>query len=84
MVTTEDLPYIISDVLHHDTMADQRIRILNYSLSLAQGLKPVATLKIEINGEATRSRLPVMDSTMLSFVPCGRYIPIWPSFPDAD
>ena len=39
MVTTEDLPYIISDVLHHDTMADQRIRILNYSLSLAQGLK---------------------------------------------
>ena len=52
MVTTEDLPYIISDVLHHDTMAGQRIRILNYSLSLAQGLKPVATLKIEINGEA--------------------------------
>lgn len=52
MVTTEDLPYIISDVLHRDTMADQRIRILNYSLSLAQGLKPVATLKIEINGEA--------------------------------
>ena len=52
MVTTEDLPYIISDVLHHDTMADQRIRILNYSLSLTQGLKPVATLKIEINGEA--------------------------------
>ena len=52
MVTTEDLPYIISDVLHHDTMADQRIRILNYSLSLAQGLRPVATLKIEINGEA--------------------------------
>lgn len=52
MVTTEDLPYIISDVLHHDTMSDQRIRILNYSLSLAQGLKPVASLKIEINGKA--------------------------------
>ncbi len=52
MVTAEDLPYIVSDVLHHDTMADQRIRILNYSLSLAQGLRPVASLKIEINGEA--------------------------------
>lgn len=52
MVTTEDLPYIISDVLHHDTMTDQRIRILNYSLSLAQGLRPVATIKIEIDGEA--------------------------------
>ncbi len=53
MVTQEDLPYIISDVLHHDNLLEnQRIRILNYSLSLAQGLKPVATLKIEINGEA--------------------------------
>lgn len=53
MVTPEDLPYIISDVLHHDNLLeDQKIRILNYSLSLAQGLKPVATLKIEINGEA--------------------------------
>jgi len=52
MVTTEDLPYIVSDVLHHDTISDQRIRVLNYSLSLAQGLKPMATLKIEINGEA--------------------------------
>ena len=53
MVTPEDLPYIISDVLHHDNaLEDQKIRILNYSLSLAQGLKPVATLKIEINGEA--------------------------------
>ena len=53
MVTPEDLPYIISDVLHHDNMQEeQRIRILNYSLSLAQGLKPVASLKVEINGEA--------------------------------
>ncbi len=52
MVTTEDLPYIISDVLHHDAAADQRIRILNYSLALAQGLRPMATLKIEIDGEA--------------------------------
>ena len=51
-VTPEDLPYIISDVLHHDAIADQRVRILNYSLSLTQGLKPVATLKIEIDGEA--------------------------------
>ena len=51
MVTPDDLPYIVSDVLHHD-VADQRIRILNYSLALAQGLKPMATLKIEIDGEA--------------------------------
>ena len=51
IVTQEDLPYIISDVLHYDTL-DYRIKILNYSLSLAQGLKPVATLKIDINGVA--------------------------------
>ncbi|MDR1881108.1 MAG: 2-isopropylmalate synthase [Tannerellaceae bacterium] len=50
MVTQEDLPYIISDVLHQD-MTEQNIKILNYSLSLTQGLRPVATLKIEINGE---------------------------------
>lgn len=51
MVTPEDLPYIISDVLGHDQQ-DNSIKILNYSLSLAQGLRPVAAVKIEINGEA--------------------------------
>jgi D-citramalate synthase len=51
IVTQEDLPYIISDVLRHD-LQENKIRILNYSLSLAQGLKPVATLKIEIDGTA--------------------------------
>lgn len=57
LVTQDDLPYIMSDVLHHES-ENQRIRILNYSLSVAQGLKPVATLKIEISGqvyEATSS-----------------------------
>ncbi len=51
MVTPEDLPYIISDVLGHDPV-ENKIKILNYSLSLAQGLKPLASLKLEINGEA--------------------------------
>lgn len=51
MVTPEDLPYIISDVLRHDPV-DNKIKILNYSLSLSQGLKPVAALKIEIDGQA--------------------------------
>jgi len=52
MVTQEDLPYIVSDVLNQSTIDEGKIRILNYSLSLAQGLRPVATVKIEINGEA--------------------------------
>ena len=51
MVTPEDLPYIISDVLGYD-QSKQRIKLLNYSLSIAQGLKPAATLKIEIEGQA--------------------------------
>jgi D-citramalate synthase len=50
IVTQEDLPYIISDVFRHD-IQENRIRILNYSLSLTQGLRPVATLKIEIDGQ---------------------------------
>lgn len=51
-VTPEDLPYIISDVLRHEAKEEDKIRILNYSLSLAQGLRPVASLKIEIDGKA--------------------------------
>ena len=49
-VTQDDLPYIISDVLNHDS-EDQKIHLLNYSLSLAQGLHPVAVIKIKIHGE---------------------------------
>ena len=48
MVTQDDLPYIITDVLRHDPQQN-KVKILNYSLSLAQGLKPVASLKIEID-----------------------------------
>jgi D-citramalate synthase len=51
MVTQEDLPYIITDVLNRDTSAETKIKIRNYALSLAQGLRPVATLKIEIDGQ---------------------------------
>ena len=47
-VTAEDLPYIISDVLK-SRLIEEKIKVNNYSLSLAQGLKPVATIAIEIN-----------------------------------
>lgn len=50
-VTQEDLPYIISDILRSKTISE-KIKILNYSLSTAAGLKPVATLKIDIDGKA--------------------------------
>ncbi|MBN2613814.1 MAG: 2-isopropylmalate synthase [Bacteroidales bacterium] len=46
-ITTEDLPYIVSDVLNSD-MVDNKIKIVNFFLSSANGLKSVATLQIEI------------------------------------
>lgn len=49
LVTQEDLPYIISDVLKHDTH-NNKVRLLSYFVTLAQGLKPMATLSIEIDG----------------------------------
>ncbi|MDR2533285.1 MAG: 2-isopropylmalate synthase [Tannerellaceae bacterium] len=51
IVTQADLPYIVSDVLKGESAAEPSVRILNYSLSLAKDLRPVATLKIEIKGE---------------------------------
>ncbi len=50
LVTQEDLPYIISDVLKHDG-AQAKVKLLSYFVTLAQGLKPMATLSIEINGK---------------------------------
>ena len=50
LVTPEDLPYIISDVLKHDGIQN-KVKLLSYFVTLAKGLKPMATLSIEINGK---------------------------------
>ncbi len=47
-VSTEDLPYIVSDVLRNESIS-KNIEIKNYSISLAYGLKPVASVAIKIN-----------------------------------
>ena len=47
VVTKEDLPYIISDVLKSEQI-EQKIKIKNYALSVAAGLQSVATLSIQI------------------------------------
>jgi D-citramalate synthase len=49
-VTREDLPFIIADVLQSEAI-DIKIKIKNYNLSVAHGLKSVATLKLEIEGK---------------------------------
>jgi len=48
-VTTEDLPFIIADVLGSEQI-NYKIFIKNYSLSLSYGLKPFASVQIEIDG----------------------------------
>jgi len=50
IITKEDLPYIISDVLRSKRVKE-KIRIKNFQLSVARGLRSVATLAIEISGE---------------------------------
>ncbi len=50
IVTPDDLPYIVSDVLKHSSPTTNKVRIINYALSLTQGLRPTATIKLEVNG----------------------------------
>jgi len=50
LVTQEDLPYIVSDVLKHD-VEDDKVKLKSYIVNLAYGLKPMATVKVEIHGK---------------------------------
>ncbi len=49
-VSQEDLPYIVADVLKHNVIGEEKVKLKSYFVNLAHGLKPMATLKIEING----------------------------------
>lgn len=49
VVTLDDLPFIVSDVLKHD-VAEEKVKLVSYQVSLAYGLKPLANVKVEING----------------------------------
>ncbi len=50
LVTQEDLPYIVSDVLKHDT-PEERVKLVSYMVSTAQGLRPMASVKLEVDGQ---------------------------------
>lgn len=50
LVTQEDLPYIVSDVLKHSVPED-KVRLLSYMVCTSYGLKPLASIKVEINGQ---------------------------------
>ncbi len=49
-VTSDDLPYILSDILKSESVVE-KIRLKNYAISHAFGLRPMATVAIEIEGE---------------------------------
>ncbi|MHA8105685.1 alpha-isopropylmalate synthase regulatory domain-containing protein [Aquirufa sp. 5-AUSEE-100C1] len=50
VVTQDDLPYIISDVLDSDAI-EERVQVLNYVLTHSKDLRPSVTLKISVDGE---------------------------------
>ena len=50
LVTQEDLPYIVSDVLKHGA-PEEHVRLLSYVVTTAYGLKPLASVRLEVNGE---------------------------------
>lgn len=50
VVTQDELPYIISDVLKNGE-DEVDIKMLNYSLNITDGLRPTATVKISIKNE---------------------------------
>ena len=49
LVTQDDLPYIVSDVLKHDAPED-KVKLVSYMVSTSYGLKPIASIKVNING----------------------------------
>lgn len=49
LVTQEDLPYIVADVLKHDA-PDDRVKLVSYVVTTANGLRPCASLRISIDG----------------------------------
>ena len=72
IVTQEDLPYIVSDVLKHDGTEDS-VKLLNYVVSTAYGLKPGANVKVEINGKQYEAGA-TGDGQYDAFVKALRYI----------
>ncbi|MDD3079601.1 MAG: alpha-isopropylmalate synthase regulatory domain-containing protein [Paludibacter sp.] len=50
LVSLDELPYIVSDVIKNE-QDNPVIKVLNYSLSLSMELRPMATVKVEIHGK---------------------------------
>ena len=72
IVTQEDLPFIVSDVLKHDAPED-KVKLVSYVVSTAYGLKPGANVKVQINGKEYEASA-TGDGQYDAFVKSLRYI----------
>ena len=72
IVTQDDLPYIVSDVLKHDG-SEEKVKLISYVVSTAYGLRPGANIKVEINGQQFEGSA-VGDGQYDAFVKALRYI----------
>ncbi|MDD6437312.1 MAG: alpha-isopropylmalate synthase regulatory domain-containing protein [Prevotella sp.] len=50
IVTQDDLPYIVSDVLKQKE-GEQKVKLVSYMVSTSYGLKPIASIKVDIDGQ---------------------------------
>ena len=50
IVTQDDLPYIVNDVLKHTT-SEEKVKLVSYMVCSSYGLSPIASIKVEINGQ---------------------------------
>lgn len=57
IITQDDLTYIISDVLKQNGK-EKKIKIISFAFMLTKGLRPTATVRVEIDGEQYEETAP--------------------------
>lgn len=72
LVTQDDLPFIVSDVLKHSAL-EERVVLKSYMVSTAFGLKPLASVKLEVDG-VIYEESATGDGLFDAFVRCLRHI----------
>jgi len=72
LVSQEDLPYIVSDVLKHD-VPDDRVQLLSYLVTTSYGLKPMASVRLKI-GDSIFEEQATGDGQYDAFVHSVRHI----------
>jgi len=72
LVTQEDLPFIVSDVLKHATI-DECVTLDSYMVSTSYGLRPIASVKLNVNG-TIYEETATGDGQYDAFVRCIRHI----------